>query len=140
MSQTSNDIGDIVVLQRKLQAQRAGIDEKLRAVEITLGLLRNGGSSAVSELGGEDRYGLERTMTQVEALERIAKIDGTVKIKTAKLILEKAGLLKRTKNWYNILYAALNRSNKFEHAGPGEYRLKASGSAKPLFSHTAPSD
>ena len=74
-------------------------------------------------------------LTQIEALEKIAKAspDGRFRIADARALLIRAGLINSPKgNEANILYNAINRSEKFERVGHGEYRLKENPNKKIL--------
>jgi hypothetical protein len=138
METTNKEVSSLLSLQQSLQNQRealtkrlAVVDDDLKAVNTTLRLLRNGhsagsdqpvkilplfSSSPKIDLGG---------MTQLKALVAIAlsNPNGSVKITEARKALEKAGVLKRTKNGYNILYNVITKSGKFSRCSPGEYKL-----------------
>jgi hypothetical protein len=125
----STQADQLTELRDRLQSQKTKlaqrlleVDEKLKAVTLTLSLLnrteeRETESDIVSprELQG---------MTQLEAMVHIARANkNRIKIIDAKKLLTKAGVMKLTKNSYGVLYTVINRSGKFEHCGPGEYEL-----------------
>ncbi len=63
-------------------------------------------------------------MTQIQALEHIAKANnGKLKIKTAKRLFIAANLVKNPRNASNIIYTAIQRSERFRKSGRGEYEL-----------------
>ena len=113
----------------KVQQQPAGIDEQLRAVEITMRLCRHDKVRAefddydafVSEL----RRGKEQERkTQMDALMAIvAKYDGCFKVVDAQRLMLEAGLIKIPKNAPSIIYTLISRSGRFEKVKAGEYRL-----------------
>ena len=135
----SNEMNSLVSLQQSLQTRRESLaknleilDEELKAVEITLRLLRNGNSSTgqISALKVQPVFISHSSkidftgMTQPKALVAIALTgQGRLKITDARKVLEKAGILRHTKNGYNILYNVITKSGKFERSAPGEYRL-----------------
>jgi hypothetical protein len=64
-------------------------------------------------------------MTQLEAMVYMArKNSGRLKTKDAARLLLEAGLMRKTKNSYNIAYTVIRRSEKFKPSGiAGEYEL-----------------
>jgi len=66
-------------------------------------------------------------LSHSEAVVAIAKYNGgIVRTQEAKRLMIKAGIMSETKNSTNMAHNAINRIDKFERIGPGEYRLKAS--------------
>jgi hypothetical protein len=130
----SPDFESVTALQRKLQSQKdvakrdlEEIERKLQAVATTLELLRNDGSQKTVSITSEQEIlaELRTKKTQVPALVTIARYNGGILLtKDAKYLLQRAGLMKVTKNASNILYNVINRSERFENIGPGKYRLK----------------
>ncbi len=121
--------GKVSLLRRTL----AKAEEQLTAVNTTLSLLHSGSETLVMDHSvGVDPLELHG-MTQIKALIAIAKKnEGRIRIKDVRNTLMRAGVMKQTKNWYNILYGAINRSEAFERSGPGEYKLiSGSPSTKP---------
>ena len=122
MENKTLDVSMLVDLRKRLMAEKQRIEEQVKAVSVTLSLIMNG-HKAGSANAQFDMNSL-RGKTQLEAVIEIArKNNGRVNLKQAHEILRDAGLMRPTKNWYNILYNTINRSGKFEHAGPGEYKL-----------------
>ena len=132
METSTKEAPRLVELQQTLERRRDSlrrtleiVEEQLKAVTTTLELLNNVGAGQLTVptetiVPPPNLHG----MTQVEALSAIARQNGgRVRIKDAHGVLLKAGLMKQTKNWYNILYNAINRSEKFERSSPGEYKL-----------------
>ena len=66
-----------------------------------------------------------RGLTQIKALVQVARASGgRFRIKDARDLLVKAGLINSPKgNAANILFNAINRSEKFRRVGHGEYEL-----------------
>ena len=124
----------IMALQRKLQSLKdvakrdlEEIDRQLHAVATTLELLRKETSPKVGSVASEQEIlaELRTKKTQVPALIAIARHNGGILLtKDAKYLLQRAGLMKVTKNASNILYNVINRSERFDNIGPGKYRLK----------------
>ncbi|MGB9236135.1 MAG: hypothetical protein WCC04_17135 [Terriglobales bacterium] len=129
------DFDTIITLQHKLQnardmAQRDldQIDRQLQAVTLTLELLRKEGPSKPTGVASEGDVLAElRTKnTQLAGLVAIARRNGGVLLtKDAKHLLQRSGLMKPSKNASNILYNVIKRSERFEHIGTGQYRLKS---------------
>jgi hypothetical protein len=138
--EVANKETSLLTLLKSLQTRRDALakslevlDAELQAVTTTIRLLRNG-HLATSEgpvnpyVHNSPRLLMEaddvRGMTQIKAVISLAlQSNGRVKIVEARKALEKVGKLKRSKNGYNILYNVITKSNKFEHCGPGEYKL-----------------
>jgi hypothetical protein len=108
--------------RKKRQEEVDVIDQRIAAVETTLGLLRQrlglpqDTGPDVSDLLGK---------TQLDALVTIAeKNDGYFKVQEAKRLMLRAGLIRNPKNANSILYTLLGRHpDRFERVGPGEFRL-----------------
>jgi hypothetical protein len=105
-------------------------EQNLRAVTRTMDLLHTSGvlvenvhnvkSDKTEELVKE----LRTKKTQLAGLITIArKNDGRLRTKDARDLLQRAGLMKPTKNAANILYNVITRSERFTHVAPGEYIL-----------------
>ncbi len=130
MSETSQ-LDQLTALRDRLQLRKARysqklveVDEQLKAVGLTVSLLSRGEERESEEQPLAVAPNEIRGMTQVEALVYIARNNANrVKIVPAKKLLAKAGVMKLTKNSYNILYTVINRSEKFKKVGPGEYEL-----------------
>ena len=135
MSETSQ-LDQLTALRDRLQLRQekyaqklAEVEEQLKAVSLTLSLLNPGEEREAEEQPLIVAPNEIRGMTQVEALVYIARNNANrVKIVSAKKLLAKAGVMKLTKNSYNILYTVINRSEKFKRVGPGEYELLPSPS------------
>jgi hypothetical protein len=135
----SQEFEPIMALQRKLQSQKdvakrdlEEIERQLQAVATTLELLRKETSQKTVHVTSEQEIlaELRTKKTQVPALIAIARHNGGILLtKDAKYLLQRAGLMKVTKNASNILYNVINRSERFENIGPGRYRLKVSSIA-----------
>ena len=125
----SSQIDQLIDLKDRLQSQKnklaqklAEVDEKLKAVTLTLSLL-NRAEERETESDIVPTKELQG-MTQLEAMVHIARANkNRVKITDAKKLLAKAGVMRLTKNSYGVLYTVITRSGKFEHCGPGEYEL-----------------
>lgn len=77
-------------------------------------------------------------LSHSEAVVAIAKYNGgIVRTQEAKRLMIKAGIMKDTENSTNMAHNAINRIDKFERIGPGEYRLK-SDPAPTSTTHTVP--
>ncbi|HEX4577772.1 MAG TPA: hypothetical protein VH117_10510 [Edaphobacter sp.] len=73
-----------------------------------------------------------RGMTQIKALEKIARHNGgRLLTSDAKRYLVQAGLIKNPKNANNIIFSVIQRSNQFERLEPGVYRLTADKPIRP---------
>jgi len=132
----SHAIEEVEILKRRFEArlQNAKIDvdeaeRDLQAATRILAALRgySGQQTVKVEISNEDDLvaELKTKKTQLQGLVAIArKNNGRLNNKIAKYLLLKSGLMKPTKNAANILYNVINRSERFEHTGPGEYRLK----------------
>lgn len=106
-----------------LRADLHTAETNLQAVVTTMNLVRGG--VAETEVQADDYIRGFRGLTQVQALIKLAQDNGTnrFRIADAKRLLISAGLIKSKKNASNILYNAIQRSEKFERVAPGEYQL-----------------
>ena len=105
----------------KLAQKLAEAQEKLKAVTLTLSLLRTDeGEDETNDIPLRELHG----MTQIEALIHLARANNNrVKTADAKRLLTAAGVMRDTKNSYGILYTVINRSGRFRRADRGEYEL-----------------
>jgi hypothetical protein len=135
MTNTNQQLDQLTALKERLTVKKTKLSEKLvevekhlEAVTTTLALLNRGeekDEDITLVVPPRELHGL----TQLEALIHIAKRkNNRVKIIEAKKLLSKAGLLNGAeKNWYNLLFTIIKRSEKFQHVGPGEYELQEDG-------------
>jgi hypothetical protein len=66
-----------------------------------------------------------RGMTHSAAVVAIAKHNGgLIRTQDAKRLMIKAGIMSDTKNATSMTFRAITQTDRFEHVGPGEYRLK----------------
>jgi hypothetical protein len=135
--------GEVLKLLERLTSQRQvleveidRIDSEIEAVTTTARLLKAGVTAdsappikslsiASHELSG---------LTTREALKRIASTSGgKVRVSDVKDILIDAGILKRSKNTWNIIYTILKRSPEFVRCEgePGTYELLAADGRQP---------
>lgn len=109
----------------QVKSRAEALEHQLEAINTTLALLdaplsarlevSDPSPNVTSNLSG---------MTQAEALVALAKSNGgKVRIVDAHKEFRKIGLIKETKNWYNILFNAATKSGKLTRCGPGEYEL-----------------
>jgi hypothetical protein len=142
--ETSNRYSELVDLKRRLQArldtlqqQLADAKVKYQAVVTTLEMLGYRAHEDIAQgnlLVVQSEY---KGLTQVQALEKIARENhGRFTMRDAKRILLAAGLIKNPKNASNILFSAIQRSDKFSRVAPGEYEIKK-GEEKPLLAEAA---
>jgi hypothetical protein len=103
------------------------LEYQLDAINTTLALLDAPLSSRLEFSDQSKRFivpGNLSGMTQAKALAALAKSNGgKVRLVDAHKVFREFGLMKETKNWYNILFNVVTKSDKFERCGPGEYRL-----------------
>ena len=131
MTNTNQQLDQLTALRDSLMAKKTRLSEKLaevekhlEAVKTTIALLDHG-----EEKDQETRPVIPprelHGMTQLDALIHVAKRNNNrVQIADAKKLLSKGGLMNGSpKNWYNILFTIIKRSEKFKHVGPGEYEL-----------------
>jgi hypothetical protein len=117
----------IAELRAREKEQETALDETRRnidAVQRALTLLRERyglpGEEANRKLPLESLKG----KTHLQALIAIAKSsNGRVKVIEAKRTLLEAGILTKPKIAYQQITSTLIRSDRFERAAPGEYRL-----------------
>ena len=115
------------------QSKAEEADQRLRAVATTIELLHEhrimeevGEVEKLRESSQDDEFvaELRKKKTQLHALIAIAKKNnGKLFTRDAKPLLQRAKLMKQTKNASNILYNVINRSERFRHVGAGEYDL-----------------
>lgn len=132
MTNTNQNFDQLKALNERLLAKETRLSEKLAEVRKQ----REAVMTTLALLGGEEKDIEEppaplvqprelRNLTQLDALIHIAnRNNGRVKIREAKALLSRASLLNgNPKDWYNILFTIIKRSEKFAHVGPGEYEL-----------------
>lgn len=125
MATSNQAIEELTRLYEKLQAKRDRLREQLEsaerefeAVSTTMRLVGQG-SPTVNLVNIEG-------MTQLQALIAIARANNNrVSVRTARRMMEKAGLFKNAKNASSVLFTTINRSGKFERESSGVYRLVA---------------
>lgn len=115
-------------IAREVNTLRAEIkDAEARLDAVTLAIIewKKRGAKAASKIELNPRLREFRGLTQVQALVKIAKDNGTNRftMKEAKKLLLEAGLVKSKKNANTILFTAIQRSEKFKRVAPGEYEL-----------------
>lgn len=101
-------------------------ERQLKAVALTIDLIRtDDDSQVVIHVSNEELLDeLKTKKTQLAGLLAIArKNNGTLRTKEAKELLQRAGLMKQTKNASNILYNVITRSERFTQVAPGKYAL-----------------
>jgi hypothetical protein len=124
--------GDLVRLKDRLQEKCSQLSKKLgeasqqlKSVTTTLELL--GYEDGIADTESKFIYPPSqlRGLTQPQAVERIAKANGgRFKITDVIPVLIEAAVLKRSKNSYSIVFSMIQRTEKYERVGPGEYALK----------------
>jgi hypothetical protein len=130
MHNTDQKPGDLDVHIQRLEANESRLADRLAEVRKNLEALRTAkaflkGESRetepVSTISSRELHG----KTQLEALEYIARhSENRLRISVAKNLMSKAGLMKgNKKNFYNILYTIINRSERYKRVAPGEYEL-----------------
>ncbi len=109
----------------RLRAELQEAETKLQAVVTTIDLLGNASRYTEAETYPEAYLREFEGLTQVQALVKIAKDNGNNRFKAsqAKRLLLAAGLITSRKNASNILYSAIQRSDRFRRVAPGEYEL-----------------
>ncbi len=110
----------------QLRSQLKHIEGRAAAVALAIEVWKSKGAKGTSVV--IDPYLRQfQGLTQVEALVKIAKDNGTnrFRLKDAKKLLLDAGLVKSKKNAGTILFTAIQRSEKFKRVAPGEYELIA---------------
>ena len=126
----TNQLDQLTALKERLRIRHARLTEKLaevakqlEAVDTTIGLLRRGDEADREEVplaASRDLQG----MTQLEAITYMAKRNaGKIRIADVKKALIRAGLMRPTKNSYNIVFTVMKRSERFKRIGSGEYEL-----------------
>jgi hypothetical protein len=141
MENPKKDLSGLLDLQMELAARQSALEDSLNVVEqqlnavgITIALMRNGHHLDAQEMIKpaqapviliDRRPDIDvKGMTQLKALIALASNwNGRFRIVDARKVLEKAGVMKRSKNGYNMLYNVVVKSGKFERCGPGEYKL-----------------
>jgi len=107
-----------------LRKKAKQLEDNLRHIQAVIKLYETGiGEESVPDLVPIASL---RGQTQLSALIKIAKAGGgKFKISDARALLIKAGLINSPKgNAANILFNAINRSDRFRRIGRGEYELK----------------
>ena len=112
-------------IQARHNAELAEIDKQIESVSITVNLLRETKEQpmfeSVQTIIPIDLHGKS---TRQACIEIAKKNGGVVRIADAKDALISAGILKKTKNTWAIIYTTLHRSKEFEKVdGPGTFRL-----------------
>lgn len=118
----------------RLRVQLGEAEKGLQAVTTTLELLKGGVSAdhiTLGEIGTEmeaDFKALLREfkgLTQIQALVKIAKEspNNRFRLTEARDKLISVGLIRSRKNATNIIFNAIQRSEKFKRVAPGEYEL-----------------
>ena len=112
--------------REKLQQQLEAVEKEFQAVSTTLKLmgLPTPGMSRL-DLSG---------LSHIQALVAIAtENNGILIVKTARRLMEKAGLFKTAKNASSILFTAITRSGLFERLEAGKYQLLDKPKEAPAF-------
>jgi len=119
---------------RKQRLQVAEMEKSLEAVTLAIQVWKREGAGAASKVELNPHVKEFRGLTQVQALIKIAKDNGTNRfaLRDAKKILLEAGVVRSRKNANNILYTAIQRSGKFKRVAPGEYEV-VEIKPKPIF-------
>lgn len=130
----STDHAELIKLKQRLEekvstfARKLGeAQQQLKSVATTLELLGYSGENVAAP---ERKFIYPpiqlKGLTQPQALERIAKANnGRFKITDVIPVLIEAGVMKRTKNAYSMIFSTIQRTEKYERVGPGEYVLKS---------------
>lgn len=117
--------------REELSQKFSEIDEQIKAVEVTMRLIRHDGSQAAPDiydaLVAELRRAKAQEKTQMDALKLIAnKSNGSIKVTYAQRLMVETGFIANPKNAASIIYTLISRSERFEKVKPGEYRLMGS--------------
>jgi len=131
MGTMNSALEELTRLYEKLQAKRDKLKEQLQdaerefdAISTTMRLLGQG-SPTINIVNVEG-------MSHLEALVAIAKANNNrVSVRTARRLMEKAGLFKNPKNASTVLYTTITRSEKFERESAGVYRLLPESESEP---------
>lgn len=117
----------------KLRSELKEIEGRLIAVTLAIEVWKSKGTKSA----GNPYLREFKGMTQVQALIKIAKDNGTnrFKVAAAKKLLLEAGLIKSKKNAANILFTTIQRSGKFKRVVPGEYELVVPPAPDKTISH-----
>lgn len=140
LSELSNLIARLNQEKANVSQRLTEIETQVRAVEITMRLIRHNGKHAepdsydalVAKLKKDKNKG---KITQMDALVTIATAigdNGAFKVQDAKRVMLNAELISNPKNADSVIYALIDRSDKFEKVVPGEYKLIGGFSEKGL--------
>jgi hypothetical protein len=128
---------DEKVMQAKLEKMRkpvAQLEADLQVIQAAIALYQRSANNkmvaeveeAITEAMATIPTSRLKGLSHTDAVVAIAKYNGgTVRTQEAKRLMIKAGIMSNTKNSTNMAHNAINRIDKFERIGPGEYRLKA---------------
>lgn len=131
-------LNNLLELKSRLEAARDrfskrldDIARQLNSVSETIDLIGGNasqkGASSVDLHVSPDEV---REMTQLQALIHIAeKNNGRLRVAPARLLIVKAGIMKAGKNASNVLFSAIDRSERFERIKRGVYKLLPSKAA-----------
>lgn len=122
-------------LHEKVESLRAQLQEserQLESVTTTLALL---GYAPLTEIiMGPMRISETeelKSMTQIQAMVKLAERNhGKISVKGVKRIFLSIGLIKNPKNANNIIFNAIQRSERFQRVAPGTYELIDAGRNK----------
>jgi len=122
-------------LQSEFQKRLSAVDKEIEAVSTTLRLLREPSHLEISVadslvLADSVPMSALKNKSAREALVEIARRNGgLVRITEAKPLLLGAGILRRTKNSWGMIYTTLVRSKEFEKhpTESGTFRLRDQG-------------
>lgn len=123
-------IGRLQKERREVCQRLAELDEQVKAVETTISLIKHNGNQAeaktydalIEKLKEDKNQG----KTQMDALITTASAignKGAFKVRDAKRVMISAGLIKNPKNADSVIYALIDRSDRFEKVRPGQYKL-----------------
>jgi hypothetical protein len=117
--------------RERLRQQLEEVEREYDAVALTMKLMGQPTQSALNvNLSNE---------TQLGALIAIAKAnDGLLIVKAARRLMTKAGMFKTPANASSIIFTAISRSNRFEKAGKGKYKLLPEQAKPELFQMPTP--
>lgn len=131
MSNTNHQLDQLSALEERLKFKKTRLGQKLEeverqleAVKTTRALLNRGDEKETEDTQPLVPIRELQGMTQVQALVHIAKRNhNRIRIVDVRPLLARAGVMKVTKNSYNILYTVIKRSERFKPMGRGEYEL-----------------
>lgn len=128
---------DLLSLRGRLLKQIGELQERVRAIDVILPELAQGAKEPLRAEAVVKAHAdvipsqvvvsasSLRGLKQLTALKTIARAQsGLVRTNDAKELMMQAGVMKKSKNAYKMVYNLLKNSDEFQPSGnPGEYRL-----------------